>query len=380
MTELREAATLSKKGGEMLLRIISPGRGSSGTYPTETIEAAGTDRVFRAGLPMFVDHQSVTENMDRPEGSLRNLAGVLTEDAYWDGEGLVARAKIFEHWKPILTDMHENIGVSIRASGEVAESDHGPVITRLCEAQSVDFVTQAGRGGKILEVLESKRDPVALIEEVTEALVPHEGTMRERVEGLQNAVHAINGRPSKKLEHSSITTESVAAETSQPPAGKENTTQPKEATMATETGRVDEAQAPTQNGQQQGQAPQKSAEALQAENERLKAQISSLQQELAKLKQGGKQTEAARIYTDAFREAGANAPDVATALAEAAAAGDDDLNVAALTESARTQAAQIAAAQGKGTPMNMGDTTPIHQVQESNSLPTFEELQSVKGA
>lgn len=322
MTQLKEAGTLTTKGGEFMIRVITPGKGSSGFYPSETIEAAGRDRVFHAGLPMFIDHASPSESMDRPEGTLHNLAGVLTEDAHWDGEGLVAKAKVFEHWKPILADMHEHIGVSIRASGEVSESENGPTITRLCESQSVDFVTQAGRGGKVLEVLESKRDPVALIEEVATALTPP-----------------------------------VADETSQPRLVENKETNMKEEPVMgdTNTGRVDEATAPPFQKDGGG----KSADALQAENERLKAQISTLQAELAKLKQGGKKQEAANIYADAFREAGVDAPTLITALSESAAAGDDDLDVAALTEAAKTQAAEVAAAQGAGTPKGLGESHPI---------------------
>lgn len=160
MTLLRETATLTPKaGGRAKIGIITPGAGSSGTYPRETIEAAGRDRVFAKGTQMFWNHATEAEDWTRPEGDLHNLVGVLAEDAHWDDEagGLVAEAKIYSHWKSIVADMAEDIGVSIRASGEVSEANGQRVVTRLTEARSVDFVTKAGRGGRVMEVLESAR-------------------------------------------------------------------------------------------------------------------------------------------------------------------------------------------------------------------------------
>lgn len=145
--------------GRMLVQIITPGTGSSGVYPPAVVEAAAGARVFPAGTHMYADHPSVTEAQDRPERSIRDLAGVLTQDAYWDGQALVAEAKTYEPWTSVLAEMHDSIGVSIRASARVEESDEQgrPVIAELVEGISIDFVTRAGRGGKVLQVLESAR-------------------------------------------------------------------------------------------------------------------------------------------------------------------------------------------------------------------------------
>ena len=160
MTLLKETATLTPKaGGRAKIGIITPGTGSSGVYPKETIEAAGRDKVFPKGTQMFWNHATEAEDWTRPEGDLHNLVGVLAEDAHWDDEsgGLIAEAKIYSHWKSIVADMAEDIGVSIRASGEVSEANGQRVVTKLTEARSVDFVTRAGRGGRVMEVLESAR-------------------------------------------------------------------------------------------------------------------------------------------------------------------------------------------------------------------------------
>lgn len=173
MTVLKETATLTpKSGGRAKIGIITPGVGSSGTYPKETIEAAARDKVFGQGLHMYLDHATEAQDWERPEGSLRDLVGVLTEDAHWDDEvgGLVAEAKIYSHWRPVIEEMKDDIGVSIRASGEVREDAGKRIVTRLTEARSVDFVTRAGRGGRLLEFIESARFNEATADEIRRLL------------------------------------------------------------------------------------------------------------------------------------------------------------------------------------------------------------------
>lgn len=165
MAQIRESAfnaLTPREPGRMLVQIITPGVGSSGVYSEATLREAAANRVFAAGTQMFADHPSQTEAMDRPERSIKDLAGVLTSDAYWDGTALVAEAKTFDPWKSIIAEMHDAIGVSIRASGTVNEHDAEgrPVIASLDEALSVDFVTKAGRGGAIRELYESARPAV----------------------------------------------------------------------------------------------------------------------------------------------------------------------------------------------------------------------------
>lgn len=171
---LTEAGTLTRsKAGHMKLVLITPGKGSSGEYSEAVLKQAEADGVFGAGTLSFIDHATDGQEWERPEGSIKDLAGVLTEDAHWDDEvgGLVAEAKIFEHWRPVIESMHESVGVSIRASGEVEESKGGRVITRLAEARSVDFVTRAGRGGRVLSLLESQRP--STLDEIAEIFRPN---------------------------------------------------------------------------------------------------------------------------------------------------------------------------------------------------------------
>lgn len=158
-TITESTGTATPRGGRMLVQIMTPGVGSSGVYPAEAVEAAARSRVFPAGTHMYADHPTVAEDRERPERSIKDLAGVLIQDAYWDGTALVAEAKTYEPWTSVLAEMHDSIGVSIRASARVEDSDEQgrPIIAELVEGISVDFVTHAGRGGKVLQVLESAR-------------------------------------------------------------------------------------------------------------------------------------------------------------------------------------------------------------------------------
>src|SRR5690606_40272476 len=65
---------------------------------------------------LFIDHPTASESVDRPERSLRDLAGRLVSDARYEGDGLYADIEVYPHWAPIIDAMAEHIGMSIRAS------------------------------------------------------------------------------------------------------------------------------------------------------------------------------------------------------------------------------------------------------------------------
>lgn len=154
--------------GTMTVKIIAPGQGSSGYYPAEVLERDGPG-AFKAGTKMYVDHPTPTEEAERPERSLRDLAAELVSDARWEangpaGAGLYAEAKVFDPWKPFVEELAPHIGVSINAMGkyrvgEVA-GQKTPIIDAIVAAKSVDFVTTPGAGGQILSLYEAARSRV----------------------------------------------------------------------------------------------------------------------------------------------------------------------------------------------------------------------------
>lgn len=162
LTPLQESAV--REDGTARIKLIQPGWGSTGYYSPAVLEGAAS--VFPAGLKMFWDHPTMSEEFERPERSLRDLAGELTSDAVWDpngpaGAGLYADAKVFSPYRDVLNEIAPSTGVSIVAYGKVengtAEGKSGALITELVAADSVDYVTTPGAGGQVLSLIEAAR-------------------------------------------------------------------------------------------------------------------------------------------------------------------------------------------------------------------------------
>lgn len=153
-----------RRDGTIPVKIIAPGWGSSGYYPKEVLERDGP-LVFAKSTKMYWNHPTAQEESMRPEGDLNALAAELVTDARFAdgpaGPGLYADAKVFEGYQGAVNDMAKHIGVSIRASGRAvqgeAEGRKGPIVQALTAARSVDFVTEPGAGGKILDMFEAAR-------------------------------------------------------------------------------------------------------------------------------------------------------------------------------------------------------------------------------
>jgi len=179
--------------GVIPVKIISPGWGSSGYYSKDLLRRDGA-KVFGRGTQMFWDHPTPTEESERPEGSLRNLAGELVSDARYEdgaaGPGLYADAKIFSRFRDSVRELAPHIGVSIRGKGKAKtgeiEGRKGPVIQEIVAAHSVDFVTMPGAGGQILSLFEAAREQTSTggqdmeeLKELQEAHKKLEGELAE---------------------------------------------------------------------------------------------------------------------------------------------------------------------------------------------------------
>ena len=154
------------------LKLISPGWGSSGHYSAEVLKRDGP-AAFPVGTQMFLDHPTESQKRERPEGSVKDLAAAIaTEPVYKEsgpaGPGLYAKAAVIPEYKGLIDALAPHIGVSIRSPGSVAEGEaegrRGRIVTSLRNSplhSAVDFVTKAGRGGQVLALMESWRDPDA---------------------------------------------------------------------------------------------------------------------------------------------------------------------------------------------------------------------------
>lgn len=155
-TRVLERASAQPAGeGRLKVCLIDEGQGSSGFYPASTLRAAAP--MFKAGTHCYLDHPTESEEWQRPERAVRDLAGVLASDAVFRDGGLYADVRVFSSHRELIKDAAPYIGMSIRAEAEVSESvlpsgRRGLVVESITSVQSVDFVTRAGRGGRIESV------------------------------------------------------------------------------------------------------------------------------------------------------------------------------------------------------------------------------------
>lgn len=161
--ELKEnlaLSTTSPSGKRWKVKVIESGWGSSGYYGATMLSEYGP-KVFKAGTKVFMNHPSASEENDRPERDVHQLAGKLVSNAVFQENALYADIEFYSHYAPIIAEMAEDVGLSIHALGNAvdgeAEGRQGPIIESLVEdpLTSVDVVTVAGAGGKFVALLES---------------------------------------------------------------------------------------------------------------------------------------------------------------------------------------------------------------------------------
>lgn len=175
--------------GTIKIKIIEPGWGSSGYYGADVLERDAA-KAFPAGTKMYLDHPTPTEEAERPERSVRDLASTLKNDAYWDASGadgpaVYGDANVLDAYKPFVEEVAPYIGLSMRAAGIVgygeAEGRQGPIVESIIAARSVDYVTEPGAGGKVLQLFESAR------KRIHETRPPKEDAPMDDIKKLQEA-------------------------------------------------------------------------------------------------------------------------------------------------------------------------------------------------
>jgi len=158
---------------------------------------------------MFWNHPTESEDKERPERNLNDLAGVLITDGYYDesgkkGKGVYARAAVFNNFKSAISEIHDHIGLSHIAKGVgkkgEAEGKKGVIIEGINEVKSVDFVTQAGAGGAIVKMFESLRN-----KQEDETNKPQKGGSEEEVMSETEKTELENLRKAKAENDTKIT-------------------------------------------------------------------------------------------------------------------------------------------------------------------------------
>lgn len=158
----------ARQGQRREITIIRAGWGASGYYSEEVLRRDG--HIFGPGTKMYIDHPTRTEETDRPERSVTDLAATIVEPPRMAGIDLVSVCEVKKHWVETIDEIAADIGLSIRAWGEDEWGDaggrSGPIVTSLLEAQSVDFVTEPGAGGKVGRMIEESRARTPLQEKL----------------------------------------------------------------------------------------------------------------------------------------------------------------------------------------------------------------------
>jgi hypothetical protein len=206
-----EFIALSEKAlaadGTFPVKIIQPGWGSSGYY-SEGVLKRDVPKAFPPGTHMYWNHQTPSEEAQRPEGDLRNLAAVLIEAPQWKqhgvyGPGMYSKARAFGEYSKAIEELAPHIGVSIRAFGSAvkgeAEGRKGRIIAELSAGRSIDFVTKPGAGGRVLELFESAR-PGANSALTKEAHDMDETALQEAQANLSQATATITEREARIAE------------------------------------------------------------------------------------------------------------------------------------------------------------------------------------
>lgn len=179
--------------GKVPVKLIAPGWGSSGYYSPEVLER-DVPEIFPKGTKMYWDHPTLSEEAERPERTLRDLAAVLVSDPYYDevgkdGPGMYAEAEVFEGFRQATNELAPHIGLSIRAMGVVeqgeAEGRQGPIVSEMAVGKSVDFVTEPGAGGKVLELFEAARQGDGRRSERQTRPIPAKGKTKSKENSME---------------------------------------------------------------------------------------------------------------------------------------------------------------------------------------------------
>lgn len=411
------AVAAAKDTGRLPVQLISPGWGSSGYYSAEVLEAAVADGLFPAGTRMFADHPTAEEAKARPVRSIKDLMSVTAEPARiateedvagWGAEpgAVVTEADVLPVYRDVIEHLKDAIGLSIRGDGELTEGEaegrKGRIVESLVHVQSVDWVTQAGRGGKVLSLVESARTNARAISHGID-----EATVNDTREALQTVLRDAHGTAKdtwvwvRDFDDSTVWFE-IEGSGAGDAAGIYGQTYTEDGGVVSLTGDRDEVRVVTNyvpvtrpdsttttESQKENQMGTKQVEeseltrlteqagrvdALQEENATLKAERDQLREEKAATTRTAR---AAAIIEARAKEAGVSYTplEVRGFCADLPVKEDGSLDEAAFTTTVDEDAAARKAAAGAGRITGMGGTT----VTEGGKTPSLDDIDEALG-
>lgn len=178
-------------GPRYRIRLIEgPRWGSSGYYTGEALDSAPA--AFADGTKVYLDHPTASDESERPERSLRDLVGSVS-DVVRESDGAWGVLNVRPHMAELVESLASggDLDMSIRATAEAKPGEvdgrRGLIITRFIEGRSVDLVTEAGAGGRVFELIESARANAPV----------EEATSNDRADQLRRALNAAYGDPER---------------------------------------------------------------------------------------------------------------------------------------------------------------------------------------
>lgn len=174
--------------------IASDVQGSSGFYSRSVLETHGK-AAFPMGTKVYLDHPTRDEAENRPERSVKDIAGYLISDPEMREDGLYGSVKFGESYIQLMEDFAPILGMSIRAQGEIEESeDESGTIRKNVTAlypsplNSVDVVTAPGAGGKIVGALHESFREISETKEIERTVPMDEKDIKAIVEAFTAAI------------------------------------------------------------------------------------------------------------------------------------------------------------------------------------------------
>lgn len=268
-------------------------------YTRKAIEQAARERIFE-GLPAYADHPDAVEEEVRPERSIRDMAGWFENAEFVEDEATRKALLVSDlvtipgpslQWVRDLldaallkrsnrSDATDLVGLSINATGVTEAMDVGgeewQAVQEFLEGKSVDIVTQAGAGGRVVALKEAMykrtRESRMNAMQVKQAITTLQDLKNPSLRPVVDALHKV---------YMDLTHEE--------PEGGKDMVQAAEAKVDKKA-KASEAEDETRKKATEDETRKKASESEAAEGERfaseLEARVRALEGEIERLKRG----------------------------------------------------------------------------------------------
>lgn len=163
--KIRESAQATKGTGKRWTAKLIAGDvwGATAFYPSEVL-ARDAAIAFPVGTKMYENHMTDSEIYERPVGDVSKLVGKLVTPGEFiadhpEGPGIYADVEFYDSYVERIREIGEDIGLSVDGGADYVEGERdqrfGKIVTSIPFIRSVDVVTAAGAGGKLITIKES---------------------------------------------------------------------------------------------------------------------------------------------------------------------------------------------------------------------------------